>query len=227
MAHQGDVGFGSRHDEIGRAPNSTHSPWSLLISIAAPLVIYYGPRVLGYGPTTALILGAGLATCRLIFTALLQRRVEKLSAVAVLLIVVGTAVGLVDADPRLVMARGSWVTAFGGLWLLGSLLASRPAVLTATLPFMAPAQVEEWERLWEEDPPFRELIKRMTVAFGAAFLLDAVARVIFAFTLPLDVVPLLSSLMLVAMLAGVVLTGRRIARPTRTPEAAAPPRGSL
>lgn len=148
----------------------------------------------------------------MIYTVVRARRVEPLSALVVLLLLAGTVVGLLDGDPRVVMARGSWVTVVVGLWLLGSLLATRPAVFTATMPFLPAATATEWEDAWQNEPRFRSLMRRMTLAFGAAFLIDAGARLVMAFTLPLDSVPVLSSLLLVAMLGCVVLLGRHLAR---------------
>ena len=48
----------------------------------------------------------------------------------------------------------------------------------------------------------------MTWGFGLAFLIDAAARVVMSYTLPLDLVPAASAALLAVMLAAVVQTGK-------------------
>ena len=48
----------------------------------------------------------------------------------------------------------------------------------------------------------------MTWGFGLAFLIDAAARVVMSYTLPLDLVPAASAALLAVMLVGVVQTGK-------------------
>ena len=208
----------------GRAPGAKprSSPVALVADVALPLVIYYTARLVGLGPWSALVLGAALALTRLGWVAIAKRRVEQSSAFVLILIVVGTLAGMVGDDPRLMMARGSWVTAVVGGWLLCSTWARKPALFTVTLTFMSPAAALDWERSWDHEPAFRRLLRSMTAVFGVAFLVDAGARVVMSYTLPLDVVPVLSSLVLVAMLATIVLCGRALARRTFH-QAAEPP----
>ena len=85
------------------------------------------------------------------------------------LIAVGTAVGLETADARLLMARESYLTGVVGFWILLSLLWSRPLVFTATVGFMAAPAAEEWHRSWETSETFRRAMRGMTWAFGLAF----------------------------------------------------------
>ncbi|MDP3889762.1 VC0807 family protein [Nocardioides sp.] len=184
------------------------SPVVLLADAGLPLAVYYTARLVGLDPWSALLLGASLAVVRLTWAAIVRRRVDHVSALVLLLIVVGTLVGMIGDDPRLLMARGSWVTVVVGLWLLGSVWASKPALFTATLPFMSPQAALDWELTWDRVPRFRRLLRLMTAAFGVAFLIDAAARVAMAYTLPLDAVPILSALLLVMMLAIIVRLGR-------------------
>lgn len=188
------------------------SPTGLVADVAIPLATYYAARIAGLSPWAALMLGTGLALSRLAWVAITKRRVDQSSVFVMILIVVGTLVGLVGDDPRLLMARGSWVTAVVGGWLLCSAWAREPALFTITSTFMNPQTALEWRDAWEHHLAFRRLLRSMTAAFGVAFLLDALARVAMAYTLPLDAVPVLSSLLLVVMLTGIVLAGRAWAR---------------
>jgi hypothetical protein len=51
-------------------------------------------------------------------------------------------------------------------------------------------------------------MRAMNAAFGAAFLIDAAARIVMAYTLPVDTVSILSVLLLVVLLAAVVQIGK-------------------
>jgi len=45
------------------------------------------------------------------------------------------------------------------------------------------------DRLWGEDPRFRHAWRRITVIWGITSVVDAVIRVVVAYTLPVPVVP--------------------------------------
>ena len=105
-------------------------------------------------------LGAAIPLLRLAVTVVTQRRVDRLSLFSLSPIGSGTAIGLVTADPRLLLARESYLTA----------------------------------------------------AWGAAFLLDAAARVVMAHTLPVDVVSLASTALLAVLLVIVLQASKAYGR---------------
>jgi len=180
----------------------------LLIDLVVPLASYYLLRALGASVWTALLAGAALPMLRLSASLVLRRSVPGASLFTLGLITAGSAIGLLTADPRLLMARESYLTGFVGGWILLSLLRARPLVFTATVGFMPPAAAEDWHRSWETSETFRRAMRGMTWGFGLAFLIDAAARVVMSYTLPLDLVPAASAALLAVMLAAVVQTGK-------------------
>ena len=184
----------------------------LLLDVALPLALYYGLRATGASPWTALVAGAVVPLVRVVVAAVTRRRLQTAGVFTLSLLAVGSVVGLVTADARLLMARESWLTAVVGLWILTTLRAARPLVYTATTGFMPVAAADAWNRAWKSSPPFRRLLRGMTLAFGIAFVVDAVARVVMAYTLPLDLVPLLSVLLLAVLLVAVVQGGKAYGR---------------
>jgi hypothetical protein len=66
------------------------------------------------------------------------------------------------------------------------------------------AAAQAWEGAWQNEQKFRKVMRAMTVAWGVSFIIDAACRVIMAYTLPVDIVPLLSIGQLVLMLIVVV-----------------------
>lgn len=59
-------------------------------------------------------------------------------------------------------------------------------------------------------------MRLMTIFWGIAFLLDAVARIVMAYTLPVDVVPIAGAILLAVLLSTIVqwskVYGRRLLR---------------
>lgn len=184
----------------------------LLLDVIAPLALFYGLRACGVNQWAALILSGLLPTAVLVHRLVRERRVETLSLVTLSILVCGTVVGLLTGDPRLLLARESYLTGLLGLWILGTLVTARPFLLQATLPLLPPATARSWNERWQSDALFRRVVRTMTLAWGGAFLVDAAARVVMAYTLPVDVVPVAGGLLLAAMLLAVVRGGKAYGR---------------
>jgi hypothetical protein len=120
--------------------------------------LFYGLRLAGVNQWLALVLGAAVPL-RLAVTVLTRRRVDRLSLFSLSLIGCGTAIGLVTADPWLLLARESYLTAVVGLWIIGSLLARTPFIFEATVRLMPPAQADAWRQDWEGNPTFRRIMR--------------------------------------------------------------------
>lgn len=184
----------------------------MLLDTAAPLALFYGLRWAGVNQWLALMLSGAVPVTTLGYRIITERRI-KLPAVFTLTILgAGTAIGFVTGDPRLLLARESYLTGLIGLWILGTLWAARPFLLSATLPLLPDETARSWEHDWQHDPTFRRVMRIMTIAWGAAFLLDAAARIVMAYTLPIDLVPLLSVVLLVMMLIAIVQASKAYGR---------------
>lgn len=184
------------------------------VDVALPLALFYGLRAAGVGAWWALLIGGLPAVIQLGVGLIRHGRVDRMSLFGLSLLVAGTLTGLLTADTRLLLARESLVTAVVGLWILGTVWAQRPVLFTATVRVMPPDAAADWHRSWDADARFRRTLIVMTVAFAAAFLIDAVARVVMAYTLPADVVPIASVGLLVLMLIAVVQAGKAWGRRT-------------
>ncbi|MFE1592909.1 VC0807 family protein [Nocardia sp. NPDC058705] len=183
----------------------------LFADTALPLAMFYALRAAGVDQWLALVLSGAIPLVLLVYRLVAERRVETRTLFTLSILLCGTAVGLFTGDPRLLVARESYLTGLAGLWMIGTLLAARPFVLSATLSLMPEATARSWEDSWRDDPTFRRAMRLLTLAWGCAFLIDAGTRLVMAYTLPLDLVPLLSTLLLVAMLFAVVQVAKRYA----------------
>lgn len=179
-----------------------------LLDVAAPLAMFYGMRWAGVDEWLALVVSGAVPLLTLAYRLATERRLEMLALFTLSILVCGTAVGLLTGDPRLLLARESYITGLVGLWMISTLWGDRPFVLQATLPLLPGADAQSWEDNWRHDVSFRRVMRTMTLAWGGAILVDAVAHVVMAYTLPVDVVPLLGVLLLVAMLAAVVTASK-------------------
>jgi hypothetical protein len=184
----------------------------LAADVLAPLALFYGLRAVGISTWIALVVGVAGPLSRLTLQAVADRRVSQPPILSVTLIVCGTAIGAISGDARVLLARESYITAVAGLWIMSTLLAGRPFLFDATVRFMPAADAAAWEAAWRGEPRFRRLLRLMTAAWGGAFLADSLARVVMAYTLPVDVVPAASVGLLVALLTAVVWLSRRYAR---------------
>lgn len=184
------------------------------VDLVLPFATYYGLRLFGADPWLALMLGAAGPVIRIAISAVRTRRLERLSIFSLSIMTIGTLVGLLGGDAHLLMARESWLTAAIGVWLLASVWGARPALFTATLAVLPPHTAQQWQHSWRTEPAFRRVFRGLTIGWGSAFILDAIARVVMAYTLPIDLVPVASIVLLVVLLilinAGAKRYGRRV-----------------
>jgi len=96
-----------------------------VFDIGAPLAAYNLLRSAGLSAVTALVLSGVFPAIGLAARAIMHRRVDAVGAVVLAGIVVGSVVGLITHNARLVLLEGSVPTAVFGLACLGSL--SSPA----------------------------------------------------------------------------------------------------
>jgi hypothetical protein len=185
---------------------------ALLVNVVVPLGLYYGLRGAGVAVVPALLVGAVLPALRTVWTAARERRLDALGGLVLAMMAVSVAMAVVTGDPRALLARDSWGTGFIGLWLLGSLLTARPAILALGAEVMPADRARGMLDRWAVDPRMRADVIRVSALWGGAFLLDALVRVWMAFALPVDSVPGLSSALTVALLVVAALVSRRMVR---------------
>lgn len=188
--------------------------------LVLPFVLYYGLRLAGADPWAALVLGGLAPLLRVLGAAARSRRLDRLGAFTLSVLVLNTAVGLITADARLLMALGGWLTALLGTWLLTSLAGGRSALFDATVALMPAEAAARWRHDWQHDPVFRRIFRAMTAGWGAAFLLGTAARAVMAYTLPVDAVPVAAAALLLVLLVAVVQAGKAYGRRHLGPSAA-------
>lgn len=188
---------------------------SLLPTVIVPLGLFYGLRLVGVDQWWALLV-AGIVPLFAIGHQLgTTGKIDKLGIFVVFSMIVGTAVSLIDGDPRALLARESWGTAVIGIGFLWSMRGPTPPVLfSLAKPFLGPGVAASWDVMWVEDDRFRKGIRVVTLFWGIAFLLDSALRVVMAYTLPIDIVPVLSVALVVVTVLLANLLGKAYAART-------------
>jgi len=197
----------------------------VLFDLAAPIALYYGLRAAGVGIVIALVAGAAAPAMNGLFHAVRHRHLDALAVTVLTLLLLSTAVSAIAGSVRFLLAKDAVLTTVWGAWFLLSLRARRPLTYRFTRPLLEGHRIfdpttrtsampveRSWDDLWTLVPRFRRLWQVTTVVWGAALLIDAVARVAIAYTLPIDVVPAftgglwLVTLLLLQVVTNVYLT---------------------
>ena len=162
------------------------------LGIVGSTAFYYLMRHLGVSVYAALVVGAVLSLAPALVGLARGHRPGGLEAFFTVLLFAGFAIALVPGDPRFLLAKDAVITTGVGLWFLASLRwADRPLAYQFARP-VAEGRFgwpRGWEGLWEREQWFRSMWRTASVLWAAGTLLDAVARVVMAYALPVDLVP--------------------------------------
>jgi hypothetical protein len=188
-----------------------------VFDVAGPYAAYSLLRSAGQSAVSALVLSGALPAVGVIAGAIRHRRVDIVGIVVLAGIAVGTVLGLLSGNPRLVLIEGSVPTAVFGVVCLGSLWAQRPLIYRFALEFMGPdtSKGRDFESLWRH-PQFRRLFRLYTLVWGVVYLAEAAARIVIVETTSTSTALAVSKVMPYAvagaLVAWMVAYGRRAKR---------------
>ena len=155
----------------------------VVFDIAGPLAAYQLLRSAGLSAVSALVLSGILPGVAVAGGLVRRRRVDAVGVLVLAGIAVGSIVGLLSGNPRLVLVEGSVPTAVFGLLCLGSLWSARPLIYRFAIEFIGQdtPRGREFEGLWRY-PGFRHVFRLFTVVWGVAYLAEAAARIVIVET---------------------------------------------
>jgi len=189
----------------------------VIFDTAGPLVAYQMMRSAGLSSVSALVLSGVLPGIAVLGGFVRQRRLDAVGALVLAGIAVGTILGLVSGNARLVLLEGSVPTAVFGLLCLASLRSRRPLIFRFALEFMGgdSPRGREFDALWRY-PAFRHLFWLYTVVWGVTYLAEAAARVVIVENTSTGTALAISKVMpyaVTGLLVGwMIVTGRRARR---------------
>lgn len=202
------------------AHRSAATALTVVLDLAAPIIVFYGMRLAGASVFVALIAGAIAPTLSMLVKLTKDRRVDALAVAVLGVLLLSAGVSLIDGSPQFLAAKDCVLTAAWGGWFFLSLHGPRPLTFRFSRPLLegrkvfdfrqrrwAPPSEESWDQVWQRSPRFRRIWTVTTVIWGVALLIDAAVRVAMAYTLPIDAIPGLSgALWIVTLLALQIIT---------------------
>lgn len=173
---------------------STTASARMLFDLIVPLALFYGLRATGVGMYLALLAGALVSAVTALVVVATQRRIDGIAVFVLVTMVLSVGVSLLTGSTRFLLAKEGWLTAVTGLWFLGTLWARRPLAFQISRPLLEGrlGWPSGWDWLWRHAPAFRRMWRASTLWWGMGTLLDSAARVVMAYTLPVDLVPVLN-----------------------------------
>ncbi|GAB3566156.1 VC0807 family protein [Spelaeicoccus albus] len=169
----------------------------MVFDLVVPLTLFYVLRGAGASIYLALLAGTLASGITAVVIVATQHRLDGIAVFVMSTMLLSVGVSLLTGSARFLLAKEGWLTAVTGIWFLGSLGARRPLAYQFSRPLLEgrlgwPAN---WDATWDRAPRFRRMWQISTALWGLGTLLDSAARVIMAYTLPVDVVPALSTAM--------------------------------
>ncbi|MEU3527103.1 VC0807 family protein [Streptomyces sp. NPDC038707] len=205
----------------------------LLIDVAVPLGSYYlFKEAFGMSTFAALAWSSVVPAVRTVWGVVKERRTNALAALILVVNVVSLLLSFVSGDPRLMLAKDSGVSSTVAIGILVSVRLGKPMMTEGMKPFLVkgdPAREAAFQRLVSGtaagSAAFRRKERVFSVVWGLVLLAECVVRIVGAYTVPVDTMVWLGSVIMVAWMAiGFLVSGGLAAGPMEhmlTAEAAA------
>ncbi|MCX4882683.1 MULTISPECIES: VC0807 family protein [unclassified Streptomyces] len=211
----------------------------LIVDVAVPLGSYYLFKD-GFGMSTfaALAWSSVVPAARTVWSVVKERATNGLALLILVVNVVGLLLSFVTGDPRLMLAKDGGVSSTVAIGILVSVALGKPMMTAGLKPFLVKgdtAKEAAWQRLAgggaAGSADFRRKERVFSVIWGVALLGECVARVVGAYTIPVDTMVWLGGVFLVVAIAlGMVVGGafgagpmeRMLAEETKTANAPEP-----
>jgi intracellular septation protein A len=187
----------------------------LIVDVAVPVGSYYLFKdACGTSTFTALALSSVVPAVRTLWSAVKDRRTNSLAALILAVNVVSLSLSFLSGDPRLMLAKDSGVSSVIGIAILVSVAMGRPMMTEGFKPFLTRGDaVREaaWERLAAGSAAFRRLERLFSLVWGVALLAECAARIVGAYTVPVDTMVWLGSVILAGTIALALFVSRKAA----------------
>ncbi|MFE7777943.1 VC0807 family protein [Streptomyces sp. NPDC057445] len=207
--------------QTGRAPDARPAPparsssgaaigWILTIglNVVAPIITYNSLTGHGWSEFSALLVSGVWPVVDTAIHVAWRRKLDEFAVVTLVFMVLTAVVSLVGAhSARALLVKDSAVTGLFGLLCLATLPARRPLMFYFGRKFATDGTAEStawWNGMWQYEG-FRKTLRTMTVVWGAAYLTEALVRIVLAYELDTGVMATLSPVMIYTVLGGLVL----------------------
>ncbi|MER6353049.1 VC0807 family protein [Streptomyces sp. NPDC001634] len=206
----------SQGQSKSQSKKNTFAP--LIMDVAVPVGSYYLFKdAFGMSTFAALAWSSVVPAARTVVGVVRERKVNALAALILFVNVVSLLLSFVAGDPRLMLAKDSGVSSAIGIGILVSVAIGKPMMTAGMKPWLVKGDTGRevaWARLQSGSPAFRRAERAFSVVWGVVLLAECVIRIVGAYTLPVDTMVWLGSVItIVAMALGLVLSGAVAAGP--------------
>jgi hypothetical protein len=178
--------------------------------LLVPTALLYVLVWLGYSLYLALLASASISAVTALISFRRGTGRQSFAPVMLALALAGFGVALITGSDRFLLARESVLTAIVGAWFLRSIWNERPLTYVFTRPVLEGrfgTEGRTWEPIWQREPHFRRIWRVSSLMWAIALFIDAILRVVLAYTLPIYTVPISQTgLMIATMLVMQVVT---------------------
>ncbi|MFF8725750.1 VC0807 family protein [Streptomyces sp. NPDC015171] len=205
-----------------RQPSAIENIKPLLVDVAVPLGAYYLFKdAFGLSTFSALAWSSVVPAARTVWSLVKERTVNGLAGLILVVNVVSLVLSFVSGDPRLMLAKDGAVSSTVAIGVLVSVALGKPMMSAGMKPFLIKgdaAREAAWERLASGaaagSAAFLRKERLFSLVWGGALLLECVARVVGAYTVPVDTMVWLGGvIMAVVLTATFVVSGGVAAEP--------------
>ncbi|MCF3136464.1 VC0807 family protein [Streptomyces olivochromogenes] len=180
----------------------------LLVDVAVPLGSYYLFKdALGMSTFAALAWSSVVPALRTVWGLVKERQANGLAALILVVNVVSLLLSFVSGDPRLMLAKDSAVSSTVGIGILVSVALGRPMMTAGMKPFLVKgdaAKEAAWERLVAGgaagSADFLRKERAFSVVWGVVLLAECVVRVVGAYTVSVDTMVWLGTVIMIGAL---------------------------
>jgi asparagine N-glycosylation enzyme membrane subunit Stt3 len=185
---------------------------TVVFEVLVPMALFYGLRIAGVSQWWALMAGVLVAAPYVLWTIVRNRKVDLVALVTISVLVLSVVLGLLSDDPRTLAIREGWTAALGGLfgaWMLVTVFVGKPAQLTLGRTIAEVKRGAEgadaWAARWDTDARFRRGLRINTAAWGGVLVVSAITHIVLVYTLPIDLISLVTNVQWFAMLAALIV----------------------
>ncbi|GHI05865.1 hypothetical protein AQI88_09510 [Streptomyces cellostaticus] len=211
-----NTGIQGRSNDQKQNPSVLDNFKPLLVDVAVPLGSYYLFKdAFGMSTFAALAWSSVVPAVRTVWGLVKERKTNALAGLILVVNLVSLLLSFVSGDPRLMLAKDGGVSSTVAIGILVSVVLGKPMMTAGMKPFLVKgdaAKEAAWQRLTSGaaagSAAFLRKERAFSVVWGVALLAECIARVVGAYTIPLDTMVWLGTVFLIgAMGIGFVVGG--------------------
>ncbi|MCZ0987689.1 VC0807 family protein [Streptomyces diastatochromogenes] len=214
-----NTGIQGRGNDQKQSPSVLDNFKPLLVDVAVPLGSYYLFKD-GFGMSTfaALAWSSVVPAVRTVWGLVKERKANGLAGLILVVNIVSLLLSFVSGDPRLMLAKDGGVSSTVAIGILVSVRLGKPMMTAGMKPFLVKGDADKeaaWERLMSGaaagSAAFLRKERAFSVVWGVALLAECVARVVGAYTVPVDTMVWLGTVFLIGAMAIAFVVGGGLA----------------